>query len=937
MSLPTWDGSGPDNGLAVDVAAVYANVNPNDGIDDTAGIQQAINDFAGDNRILYFADGTYDVSDTLLVSSDDFGFTTLQGQSTDGTVFRLVDNSAGFGAGDPAGKAVVEFEGRNSADVFQNEFHNFTIDTGVGNTTATGLKFWSNNQGGVFDVKIVSGDAQGRGTAGLDLGGALNGPLLVQGLEVTGFDYGVDAGGGANNSLTLEDVTVTNQKVAGVLVVQQVVSIRDLNSSQELDISAVVNGTNDAAAQHWFGTLTLVDSSLEYTGSGTGEVAVNALGNLFAQDIEINGYDNAVFERFARHRPEADRFVALEGQGIETFYHSALRGDTSLLEQTLFNDTPLRTLDLPVKDAPDVPLGDVADWVNVADFIDDDDATDDTAGVQAAIDSFKAGGVNEGKHTLYIPSGLRVRLGGLVDVSGPVQRIIGLKGRIVGANQTGGFRILDGGPDDAEVVKIERLSGFGGAGNNFVIEHASSRTVSVVNTTGISVIGSGTGDFFLDDTVGGNYEFRGEGQNIWARQFDVENPGTKVVNDGSNLWVLGIKTEQFGTVIDTINGGKTEVLGGLIFRVDPASEDDAPIFSVTDATATFAGVGEYNPGGGRFYDNLIEETRDGVTETLTRSDVTSAGRHNGSRVLYIASTGTDFTRTVAEQDFDTPAAAAGFGWSGDWATTGDANFSEQFGTDGGARLRLRGDAVATRSIDLTATQGDIRLEVDLGSNSFQSGDTLTVAANDGSGWDTLLELTSSTGTILSYDLDLSGYAGASDLELSFDLDGTAGLTRVTVDNLTVRANGGVLAFQDFSAIEQQGIGWASDWSFFDKGVTYRDTEGVDGSGAMLLRDETSATRRVDLSGLDAATLEFSYKLDPLAESRSASVQVNDGTGWTTLELWDADDVSDDFRSVSLDLSGFNLTEDFQVRFDLAGADHDEVHEKLWIDDLSIVG
>lgn len=36
-------------------------------------------------------------------------------------------------------------------------------------------------------------------------------------------------------------------------------------------------------------------------------------------------------------------------------------------------------------------------------------------------------------------------------------------------------------------------------------------------------------------------------------------------NDGGQLWILGIKTEGPGTNITTCNGGRTELLGGLVY------------------------------------------------------------------------------------------------------------------------------------------------------------------------------------------------------------------------------------------------------------------------------------------------------------------------------------------------------------------------------------
>jgi len=51
-----------------------------------------------------------------------------------------------------------------------------------------------------------------------------------------------------------------------------------------------------------------------------------------------------------------------------------------------------------------------------------------------------------------------------------------------------------------------------------------------------------------------------------AEQLNTEfTKATRLVNNGARLWILGIKTEDPYTVIETKAGGKTEVLGGLLY------------------------------------------------------------------------------------------------------------------------------------------------------------------------------------------------------------------------------------------------------------------------------------------------------------------------------------------------------------------------------------
>ena len=95
----------------------------------------------------------------------------------------------------------------------------------------------ANNQGGVYDVSIVSGD--GRGLVGLDLAYTdEQGPMLVRNVSVKGFDVGV-ATAHALASVTMENVTVEQQNVAGLRNDGQPLSVRKLVSVNR--VPAVVN------------------------------------------------------------------------------------------------------------------------------------------------------------------------------------------------------------------------------------------------------------------------------------------------------------------------------------------------------------------------------------------------------------------------------------------------------------------------------------------------------------------------------------------------------------------------------------------------------------------------------------------------------------------------------------------------------------------------
>ena len=159
-------------------------------------------------------------------------------------------------------------------------------------------------------------------------------------------------------------------------------------------------------------------------------------------------------------------------------------------------------------------------------------------------------------------------------------------------------------------------NGFGSSGLFF--EHASSRTLVLKSLQFGSYTNSGTGDLYIEDVVGGPFTFNN--QNVWARQFNVENHGTHITNNGGNLWILGLKTESGGTLIDTENGGKTELLGLFCYTTESGAL--APMFINNNSSLVVAGQSEawYNYGDSP-YTTLVQETRGTETRTLKRGDV----------------------------------------------------------------------------------------------------------------------------------------------------------------------------------------------------------------------------------------------------------------------------------------------------------------------------
>jgi polygalacturonase len=556
-----------------------------DGItDDTAAIQSLLDAHPNGQRIIYLPNGTYLVSNTITWPAgtpgkgNEYKNTILQGQSEGGVTIKLKDRATGFTiAATP--KAVI-FTGPAPAQRFNNSIRNLTVDTGNSNPGAIGIQFNASNQGSIRNVTIQSPD--GQGVNGLDMNFADEiGPLLVKNLTVIGFQYGIRTGF-LINSQTFENVTLQNQSRYGFYNTGQTVNIRSLKSDNA--VTAIYNAG---------GRMTLLDSSLKGSGTALRQPAIRSDNplDLLVRNLKTSGYQVAIQ---SKNQPQSSATIAeflASGAVVNQF------------------PSPPKTLNLPIKETPEVPWDNPVNnaWANVGYYgaIPGDDK-DDSGAIQAAIDS--------GKTTVYLPVGT-YNLTKTILVRKNVRRIIGTEA-IVDVPKTidPGFRVIGG---SSPIVVFERISS--GYNPTTTIENASSRTLVIRDATNVSGNMTGSGDVFIENVVSNPWQtWKFNRQNVWARQFNVENTGTHITNNGGKLWILGLKTERGGTLIDTKGGGKTELLGGLAYTTTVGSDgtQNDPMFINNDSSISIT-LGEVNYGGSPNYTTYVRETRGTIVRDLT--------------------------------------------------------------------------------------------------------------------------------------------------------------------------------------------------------------------------------------------------------------------------------------------------------------------------------
>jgi len=500
-------------------------------------------------RIVYFPAGTYRVSDTIVRRDAEGLFEpnlVLIGESRQGTVIKLPDGAAGYGdASHP--KAVIyttsglkfSSDPRNGGrdylnkgegnEGFTNTIENMTIDVGRDNPGAIGIDYLANNEGVVRNVTI---EAHGAAYVGLSMIRGWPGPGMISNVSIVGFDTGVDIAW-TELSMTFDKIRIAGSRRYGLRNRSNIVSFHDL----------------EIATDGGYGIANVAPDGL-IVGIG---------GRISGQGIRPLQNEGAVNFKDVLAR----KYQAADGSLTDASLDGVFQGARRL------SDAEWK---LPILSPPEPDPIETTEWVNIEKFgAVADPKVNSTAAFVAAFKS--------DARVIYIPTG-EYFVDSPIAVGDNIERIEGMFSII----STGwGYHSSDGqmpkslfitAPSRQKTLFIRRLTVEKKYGDVFaVVDHHSGATLVMSDISAFAMVNRfPEGGRVFGENIAAGYVYLAGRAGVWLRQLDTEGHGVRIPNNGSPLWILGVKTEQTNTLVQNMNGGEVEVVGGLIYRgygIDP--------------------------------------------------------------------------------------------------------------------------------------------------------------------------------------------------------------------------------------------------------------------------------------------------------------------------------------------------------------------------------
>ncbi len=528
-------------------------------------------------NFVYVPNGTYLVSDTLarktrLTVSEDYNY-RLIGEDRAETIIKLKDNLPAFAAG--TDKAVINGNPSNKGNggmMWGHLLRNLTIDTGKGNPGAVGVTWRGANATAIDNLTIRSGD--GAGSVGLYFR-----EWCVQGhfcdITVEGFDYGIKTQQPAETNPTVEHVSLSSQKIAGIMVDRSTPCFRKIKSTNSVPAFKV----GGAGCQ-----CVIIDSDLSGGAAGTSAIKFkdSAYSHLFVRNVTIGGYADSIM---------VEGTSAAKGLVKEWSSKPAFCFDPKIKPETL---------NLPIEDATLVPWEDnPAKWATPGDF-----QGSDYEKIQAAL--------NSGKPAICFPKKMVLsREDPPFKIPASVRQIdfMAMDHKLYGGfdiNEASTVPLWIENPGDRPMFRITAQRNLNGRSGTMSCKVVTDKKVTLHFQSICRFAGSESPLFCPPNAT------------LFCRSVNEENwsdkPTPNFYVNGGTMWVLGFKTEAQNTAFHAANGGTLEVLGGYV-NFGGKTERQNPDVINEDSSVSYIGTNFMS----RTHHYGIWETRDGFSKKFENS------------------------------------------------------------------------------------------------------------------------------------------------------------------------------------------------------------------------------------------------------------------------------------------------------------------------------
>lgn len=517
---------------------------------------------------------------------------------------------------------------------------------------AVGMSYGCANMGALRNVHIkAEGNAGHTGLAMLQFN---NGPGWIEGITIEGFNTGIEISDGWGEIFSLRDIKLINQNKGGVgvSIADKLMAIEGLVSEQIYDDVTPVLLIDDKAPNSEYGGaphLTLLNSKFTSKVKSKKPIVKIITGHSFIRNISSKGYGEAIIndhgvDRIFKGGIIKDEYISVHGKTAEEKKNVVLT----------YENAPAKSINLPSTITPEVDkkvweklaagnytlvdstnmvngkISVKTDWV----IVDPSKSGDDTELLQAALNSgARYVGLmnnekfiisrnivvnkNNGKVELiyghmseiFADSILQVREN--IDITNDKTLITFETGNVKSVTIKG-IHFVASDWTNSDMLLFQNNSA-----NTLIFEDLRSKQMPRAYRNGKESYGK---QVFFENVefayTGAFYDIimKFDHQNVIARQFNLEAPIAieptkihgktylrftdipKLYNNGSNICVISQKFGELnGVFVETVNGGKTELLSAYfnaartIYNTDTT---DLCNFEVSGKNSDFCLVGQ---------------------------------------------------------------------------------------------------------------------------------------------------------------------------------------------------------------------------------------------------------------------------------------------------------------------------------------------------------